>query len=243
MTKHLLWALSLVLSALPVLSAQNTKPTRVLFLVGGAYHDYDRLPQMLTTALRTKLNDNSVSGDFTISKDLGQLRKENLSTYDLLMLNVCEQTPVDTEERQGLLDAVWNGMPLVALHCTFWSFQDWPDFKQVLGAFVPGHGHFGTFCLKTVRPASPILKGVPPTFELTDEPYIVNDRDPSMEAIVETCKSVEDRPGTEPEVWTKTYGKGRIFAMTFGHDARAQNDPVYQTILSNGLLWALGKSN
>ncbi len=243
MTKRLLWAFVLVSSTLPVLVAQNTKPTRILLLVGGAYHDYDQLPPTMTAALRTKLSENSVSSEFTITKDLAQLRKENLSKYDALMLNVCEQTPVDSEERQGLLDAVRSGMPLVALHCTFWSFQDWPEFKQVLGAFVPGHGHFGTFCLKTVRPDSPILKGVPSTFDLTDEPYIVNDRDPSVEVLVETCKSVENRPGTEPEMWTKTYGRGRIFAMTFGHDARAQNNPAYQTLLSNGLLWALGKVN
>ena len=64
------------------------------------------------------------------------------------------------------------------------------------------------------------MKGVEPTFTLTDEPYIVNERDPDMHVIVRTCESVQGRPGTEPEVWTKTYSKGKIFAMTFGHDAR-----------------------
>ncbi len=159
-------------------------------------------------------------------------------------MNVCEQTPLSADEKQGFLEAVGDGLPVVALHCTFWSFQAWPEFKQVLGAFVPGHGHFGSFCVEAAaNPDSPILKGVAPKFEITDEPYIVNERDPAMQAIVRTCKSVQDRPGTEPEVWTKMYSKGRIFAMTFGHDARAQENPNYLALLTNGILWALGRSS
>ncbi len=240
--KKLAWWLIVLTASLTSAAAQTGKPAKILFLVGGEYHDYEQLPKALTNHLREHLKD-SVDAEFTITKDVGALRKEELSKYDALMMNVCEQTPVSADERQGFLDAVSNGLPVVALHCTFWSFQDWPEFKHVLGAFVPGHGHFGPFCVEAASPDSPILKGVAPTFEITDEPYIVNERDPAMNVIVRTCKSVQDRPGTEPEVWTKMYAKGRIFAMTFGHDARAQENPNYLGLLANGLLWALGRSN
>jgi uncharacterized protein len=222
--------------------AQAPAPAKILFLVGGEYHDYDALPKTVVQRLRDRLQD-SVAVEFTITKDVGAFRKAELSKYDAIMINVCEQTALDAEEKDGFLEAVKAGMPVVALHCTFWSFQDWPEFKDVLGAFVPGHGHLGTFCLKAENAQSSILKNVPQTFELTDEPYIVNERDPLVDVLVKTCQSVQERPGTEPEVWTKTYGKGKIFAMTFGHDARAQDDPNYLTLLSHGLLWALGRMN
>jgi uncharacterized protein len=221
-------------------TAQTAKPSKILFLVGGLYHNYDELPQKLTENLRERMK--SAGGvDFTITKDISSLRKEELSKYDGLMINVCEQTALDSEEKQGLLDAVTNGMPVVAMHCTFWSFQAWPEFRKILGAFVPGHDPFGTFCLKVVAPNSPIAKGVPSTFDPTDEPYIVFDRDRSMKVIVRTCKPLKDGRGRQPEVWTKTYGKGRIFAITLGHDGPAQANPNYQILLTNGLLWALGR--
>ena len=232
----------LLAAGLASTAAQPAKSAKVLFLVGGLYHDYDRLPQALVVNLQARLKD-SLPAEFTVTKDLSALRKDALSRYDAIMINVCEQTALSSEQKQGFLDSVKDGLPVVALHCTFWSFQDWPEFKQILGAFVPGHGHYGSFCLQAARPDSPILKGVEPTFELTDEPYIVNDRDTSMDVLVRTCQPIQNREGKEPEVWTKMYGKGRIFAMTFGHDAKSQESSSYLTLLSNGLLWALGRSN
>jgi uncharacterized protein len=220
---------------------QMIKPARVLFLVGGAYHNYDELPAALVQKLEAGLKDEAPL-HFTISKDMNSLRREELGQYDLLIMNLCQQTELTAEEKDGFLSAVKSGLPVIALHCTFWCFQSWPDFKHVLGAFVPGHQKFGTFCLKTTQADSPVLKGVEPKFELTDEPYIVNDRDSSMNVLVETCQPLHDRPDPEPEVWTKTYFKGRIFAMTFGHDERAQDDNNYLTLLKNGIVWALDRS-
>ena len=240
--KRLIWGA--LASALAIFSctAQTPPQVKVLMLVGGLYHDYDSLPKTLSANLHSQLR-GSVDADFTITKDLGMLRKTELSKYDALVINVCEQTPLTSDEKSGLLDSVRGGLPLVALHCTFWSFQDWPEFKQLLGAFVPGHDHFGLFCLEAASPDSPILKNVQPRFELTDEPYIVNDRDPSIDVIVRSCKPIQNRPGLEPEVWTKMFSKGRVFAMTSGHDAKSQDDPEYLKVLANGLRWALGRSN
>jgi type 1 glutamine amidotransferase len=232
-----LWTSSGISSAYP----QTVKPVKVLFLVGGLYHDYDQLPATLIANLQARLKSVAPI-EFTITQDLASLRTESLTKYDALMINVCEQTALTTDERGGLANAIQSGLPLVAMHCTFWSFQDWPEFKQILGAFVPGHDRFATFCLRTVAADSPILKGVQPSFDLTDEPYLVNDRDPSMNVLVRTCTNLPNRPDPEPEVWTKMYGKGRIFAITFGHDSRAQSDPNYQALLANGLLWSLDRS-
>jgi hypothetical protein len=234
--------LPLLLSPLHLSSAEPAKSAKVLFLVGGLYHDYDELPAALTQKIKMNLKDQ-VSLDFTISKDLALLKSEELKKYNVLILNLCQQTELTQEEKNGFLNTVKAGLPVIALHCTFWCFQSWPEFKQVLGAFVPGHQKFGTICLKTDPTASPILNGVPSKFEMTDEPYLVNERDPSMNVLVRTCDALPERPDPEPEVWTKDYFKGKIFAMTFGHDARAQDSEYYLTLLSNGLRWALNLTN
>lgn len=238
--KRLPLTLLVLLLAFPgISSAGPARSAKVLFLVGGVYHNYDELPAALVPKLKANLEDR-VSLDFTITKDLTSLRSPELKKYDLLILNLCQQTELTADEKDGFLSAVKGGMPVIALHCTFWCFQSWPEFKQVLGGFVPGHQKFGTFCLKAAQPENPILKNVPSQFEMTDEPYLVNERDPSMNVLIRTCDAMPGRADPEPEVWTKTYLKGRVFAMTFGHDERAQDSKPYLTLLGNGILWALG---
>lgn len=239
MKSFLLVVLPLLIGSAGFSAAAPAKSAKVLFLVGGLYHDYDELPSVLAQKLKTNLQDQ-VSLDFTITKDLASLQSEALKKYDVLILNLCQQTELTPEEKEGFLSALKGGMPVVALHCTFWCFQTWPEFKQALGAFVPGHQKFGTFCLRTEETGKVVLKDAPPRFEMTDEPYLVNERDPSMSVLVRTCDALPERPDPEPEVWTKNYFKGRVFAMTFGHDAQAQNSRIYLTLLGDGLLWALG---
>jgi uncharacterized protein len=260
-------ALAAAALALPSLAAGQAKPVHVLFLNGGIFHNYDDLPKTTAEALQKRL-EGKVDLDVFITKDLNYLTPEKIRDFGLVMLNVCQQTELSADEKRGLLEAVHNGLPVVALHCTFWSFADWSEFRQMLGAYVLGHPKRGNVCLNVTRPDSPITAGLPAQFVLEDdEPYLVDDRDPSIQSYVQTCKTYKvglpitvlapdgnhyntissgdtgpDRNGPEPEVWTKTYGKGRIFAMTIGHDTKTQQDPNYLQLLQNGVSWALGYS-
>jgi hypothetical protein len=48
------------------------------------------------------------------------------------------------------------------------------------------------------------------------------------------------RPGPDPQVWVKRFGKGRIFVTTFGHDAASQQSEPFITLMHNGVRWAGG---
>jgi type 1 glutamine amidotransferase len=245
---------------------QKARPVHVLFLVGGIFHDYDTEPAAIAENLQKKLAPQA-SLDFLISKDLDLLRPEKIGAFDLLMLDVCEQTQLSAKQKKGLLDAVRKGLPVVAMHCTFWSFSYWPEFRQMLGAYVPGHAKMDMICLQVTRPGEPITAGAPAQFDLDTEPYIVDDRDPSIRSFVQTCKVYKvalpvtvktpdgqtvtakmspetgpDRDGPEPEVWTKMFGKGHVFSIALGHDSKSLQDPNYLQLLHNGILWDLGLS-
>jgi hypothetical protein len=229
-----------VLLALSVGSGAQTRPVKTLLLVGGGFHDYDKEPQSMAQSLQTRLKDTSPL-DIVISQDLGLLRAERIRDFGLLMMNTCAQDELSAEQQQGLLDAVRNGTPLVALHCTFAAFQKFPQFHQMLGGFVLKHARYGPMCVEVTNPGHPITRGLPARFEFPDEPYFVERRDPSVELLLRTCNAYEGRTGPEPHVWTKTFGKGRIFAMVFGHDRKSQDDPNVQRLLAQGVLWALNR--
>jgi len=41
-----------------------------------------------------------------------------------------------------------------------------------------------------------------------------------------------------PVVWTKTYGKGKVFYCSLGHTASIVKMPQVLSIMTNGMIWA-----
>jgi type 1 glutamine amidotransferase len=46
------------------------------------------------------------------------------------------------------------------------------------------------------------------------------------------------RPVTSPAVWTRAWGRGRIFVATPGHSVEVLQNPNVRTIVERGMLWA-----
>ena len=87
----------------------------------------------------------------------------------------------------------------------------------------------------------PITAGVP-DFELTTEQYWVL-ADDYIDVLATTTQAVRSwdpwtRPVTSPAVWTRQWGRGRIFVATPGHSMDVLNDPNVRGIIERGLLWA-----
>lgn len=213
-------------------------PVQTLMLVGGGYHDYEREPRALAQALQREL-----PLAIEITSDLGALSPERITRYGLLMLNTCEQTELSGAQKTALLEAVRGGTPLVAQHCTLAAFEKWPQFHEMLGGYVKTHARHGPMCVEITDRESPLTAGLPAKFEFPDEPYFVERRDPADHVLARTCTAYEGRSGPEPHVWTKTYGKGRVFVMAWGHDAQAQGNSNVERLLENGVRWALGRTD
>ena len=45
-----------------------------------------------------------------------------------------------------------------------------------------------------------------------------------------------------PLAWKRSYGQGRVFYTALGHEASVWRDPRYQRVLTNAILWSMGKS-
>jgi type 1 glutamine amidotransferase len=43
---------------------------------------------------------------------------------------------------------------------------------------------------------------------------------------------------TEPRVFVRDYGKGRVIVNNFGHDRKAMDTPEVRTIMIRGVEWA-----
>lgn len=87
----------------------------------------------------------------------------------------------------------------------------------------------------------PITQGID-DFNLVTEQYWVL-HDDYLDVLATTTQAVRPwdpwhRPVTSPAIWTRQWGKGRIFVITPGHRVEVLEDPNVRTIIERGLLWA-----
>lgn len=96
--------------------------------------------------------------------------------------------------------------------------------------------------------ASPITEGLD-DFEVTSEQYYLH-ADPGNRVLAYTEFPHPDHPGPHeanpcrmPQVWTKQYGRGRVFYNALGHQRSVLEEPMPRELMRRGFLWAAGGSS
>ena len=87
----------------------------------------------------------------------------------------------------------------------------------------------------------PVTAGIG-DFDLVTEQYWVL-ADSYCDVLATTTQAAREwdpwhRPVTSPAVWTRSWGEGRVFVCTPGHDLETLDDPDVRTLVERGLLWA-----
>jgi len=203
--------------------------------------------------------------EVTFSDDSNMLRRENLSQFDAICFNnTVGVLTEDPELRQSLLDYVAGGKGFVGLHAAGATFVQWPrydqfpEFGEMLGGYENG-GHpwkpDDTITLRVEDRRHPVNRGFDAdSFEISDEvfqfqaPYSrtklrvllsidtgKTDMDPVRRFLPERFA---DRDFAIS--WVKSYGKGRVFYSSLGHNPHIfWNRPVLEHFLA-GIQFALG---
>jgi uncharacterized protein len=214
-----------------------------LILSGGVAHDYARTSAMLAEVLA------GVGVESDVREDLAVTESGGLLAYDLLTLNcarwTCDQTPEWRDDwrselpqaaREGIVEFLSRGGGLLALHCATICFDDWPEYREVLGAWWEW-GHSGHAPLQEqpmrIVGTHPIVAGMA-DFAIVDELY-TNAR---------TCGDLaplvlaEWEGVTHPILWVREYGRARVCYNALGHGPEAFANPSNRLLLQRGALWA-----
>jgi len=225
-------------------AAETPRPIRVLLITGDDVtpaHDW----LGCAAATRTVLVE---SGNFEV-KTLGNANalevRDNLDNADviyLLMYNASTPT-ISDQAKENLLDFVKQGKGFVVAHLGSASFKEWDAFKRLCGrAWVmgeSGHGPRSVFKAQIADPDHPITRGLA-DFQQDDELYAKLQGDVPIHVLV-TAESDWSRQ-TEPMAFVLSYGAGRVFHHTFGHDPKAINSPSVKTLITRGTAWAAGRT-
>jgi len=174
-----------------------------------------------------------------------------------LIMQCMTMSSIEGDEFDGLRSAIEKGTGLAGWHGGIAdSYRNTSDYLHLIGgqfACHPGkhpHERIGeqsdNFVAHTVNilPAAaehPITLGIS-DFDLVTEQYWVL-ADDYIDVLATTTQRARDgdpwhREVTSPAIWTRQWGRGRIFVATPGHSVETLEDSNVRTIIERGLLWA-----
>ncbi len=184
---------------------------------------------------------------------------EKLNQFDAVCLNNTTQlkfNPNQTPERcKALMDFVKGGKGIVGIHAATDNFYDWPEGMEMMGGKFTGHpwGGGGTWAIKIDEPDHPLTaafkgKGFKINDEIyrTDPPLYSRDKQlvlMSLDMSDKTTRNVNEFKPTDVDTgiaWVKTWGKGRIFYCSLGHNDHLLWNPAILQHYLDGIQFALG---
>ncbi|MCZ6795008.1 MAG: ThuA domain-containing protein [Planctomycetota bacterium] len=223
-----------------VMSRGQTAAKKVKVLVVTGFDVGSHKWRQTTPLVRTTL-EKTGRFDVRVCEDVGIFESSALEKYDVVVLNYGYWSAPDPSDRgkESLLSHVKAGKGLVALHFACSSFQDWQEYRELLGRVwkkrVGGHGPRGKFMVKFKKQAHPITRGLS-DFEADDELYAKLTGDAYIEVLATADSEWSGRE--EPILFVKKYGKGRVVHNVLGHDMRARNNKAYLRLLVRCVEWA-----
>jgi type 1 glutamine amidotransferase len=191
--------------------------------------------------------------------DYSVFTPEKLAQFDAVCLNNTTHlkfNPKETPERcNALMDFVKSGKGVIGVHAATDNFYEWPEGQEMMGGKFTGHpwGGGGTWAVKIDEPDHPltaVFKGK--GFKINDEIY--RTEPPlysrakqlvlmSLDMSDPTTRNVNGFIPTDVDTgisWIKTWGKGRVFYCSLGHNDHIFWNPAVLQYYLDGIQFALG---
>jgi len=245
--------------ALMLAGAAPAAGLRALVITGQSdlpYHDW----RQTAPFLRQILED---TGRFEVKllEEPRGMTAATLARYDVLVLHY-NGPRWGADSERAVEEFVRNGKGMIAVHGVSYGqffgmeFRDgrwrasptgdtgWAAYSEMLGArWKPeniGHSLRHVFPVSWVDPDHPIARGLAPTFLANDELYHKLDLRENARVIARAYSdpAMKGTGREEPQIWTVSFGKGRVVHMTLGHDLAAMYQPGFVTAFVRGAEWA-----
>ena len=206
---------------------------RILLVSEGTVH-----PNLLARRVLNRTLRRLPEFTFTHTRHLNTLPALDLDAYAALVLYYHAES-VQPDALQTFADYVAGGGGVLAVHSASASFKAEDKYSEVLGGRFVRHGAVENFEL-VPNSAMDDIFGKGERFTIFDELYR-HEYDPgnTIHYHVEV-KGEDGEVESEPFVWTRAYGQGRVCYCAFGHTAKALRQSGARAILQRGLRWVSG---
>ena len=209
------------------LCANAQEPLRVLLVTGGHDHEpsfYSVFAQQKDIV--TNVNPHPVAYN------------GRLDRYDVIVMYDMVQDMPEAQKTR-LKAFAESGKGLVVLHHAVVSFENWPWYREAIGAqYFEKKSTYKHDVEMTVEPVTqhPITRGLA-KFRINDETYKGMWMSDKNTVLLRTNDPTSDGP----VAWVSPYTQSRVVTIQLGHSSLAHNSPEWRTLVRNAILWAGGR--
>ena len=242
----------LILVFLPFLffsCASQQKPAKALFLTGGCCHDFKKqtelIKQISPTGIEWTVIHEDKDSNKNSTKALSLYTDVDLSSYDLIIHNECLGKVIDPD----LINKVYSehlksDAGIIFIHCALHTFRyakkNAATWHKLMGLKSFTHEHQSNYIVENLQPEHPVMEGFPKVWQTPkDELYIIEKEFDTLLPLGRSYSEKDNKSHTT--IWVNKLDDKRIFGTSFGHKTETFEDPVFQKLLRNAMLWSLGK--
>jgi type 1 glutamine amidotransferase len=217
-------------------ATKPAKTLRVLLVGSGSSHDFPRFFLGTDAETLKAAGGMDVAATPNLEEALALL-----PDADVLVFSGNHGQYGTPEFQQALNDFADKRKGLVFLHAATWAHPGWKGYNdRFVNGITPSHDSYGDVTVTVTDAASPIMKGVSPSFTFKEENYRTELKSKAKAEIL-----AENNPDANqvvhPSVWIVKDRKAKIVCITLGHDGAAHDSADYKAILTNAVNWAAGK--
>ncbi|MFQ5631607.1 MAG: ThuA domain-containing protein, partial [bacterium] len=189
-----------------------------------------------------------------IRDDMAAFEKENLDRFDAVCFLSTTQLKFENQKyRRNLMDFVKGGKGVVGIHAATDNFYNWPEAAAMMGGLFDGHPWHsgGAWAVKIDDPEHPVVAAFQGEgFAINDEIYrikkpysrenlrVLLSLDFDDEA-TNQAKGIRPNDFDVPVSWVRSYGKGRVFYTSLGHNKHIYWNPAILQHYLDGIQFAL----
>ncbi len=220
--------------------AQGSERKALIVWGGWDGHEPEQVAEIFERELANKGFQVEVATTLDAFKDGEKLKQLSL------IVPIFTMSQISGEQLHPVLEAVQGGVGLGGCHggmCD--AFRESTEWQWMTGGQWVAHpGNDGTeYTVRITDPSHFITQGSPAEFKVVSEQYYMH-TDPSNITLAVTRFPVADGPHVPngefdmPVIWTRMWGKGRVYYNTLGHHADIVDQKEILPLMVRGLLWA-----
>ncbi len=246
--------LLVVALATTTFAEDKPRPIRALMVCGGCCHDYEAQKKILSEGITARANvEWTIVHEGIAVKGGSDARDHRVSIYekadwskgyDIVLHNECFGAVTDVAFVERITAPHKAGLPAIMLHCSSHSYRaaQTEEWRMCVGITSRSHEKNRDLLVKNIKPEHPVMKGFPAEWMNPKDELYKNEQ--IWPNAVPLAKSYgEDTKMDHVNIWVNTYGDGKVFSTTLGHNNATMESPVYLDLVTRGLLWTLGKLN
>ncbi len=214
---------------------------RTAMVVWGGWEGHQ--PRELSELFAEVLREEGFSPE--VSRSLDSFLELPRRSDVALVVPIWTMGQITAEQLAAVTESVRDGVGIAGCHggmCD--SFREATEWQFMTGGQWVAHpGNDGVeYLVRITERDHPITTGIP-DFLVRSEQYYLH-TDPSNHVLAVTRFPVADGPHVPngpfdmPVVWTRMYGKGRVFYSSIGHTAEVARQKEPLELCRRGFLWA-----